>query len=514
MLPLLQYALKESWALRQGNTITAASYARSGGVREAIRNTAERTFAALGAEDQQAARQLFLRLVTPGDGQEDTRARAAMPSEPVQRRIVAQFAGPRIRLLVTGSDGEGRPTVEAVHEALIRTWPRLRGWIDANREKLRARAAVLQAKAEWEQQGRREDLLLPAGFALERARALLADSEDITIDDIGEFIALSSAREKRLQRITRLAFAAVGAFILIAVATAGYLHTAMLREVQNGLMSEARTLSANVDREIVGEIEWLQALAASASLRQGDFAEFQRQAEASLALRQSGNIVLIDPNMQELVNTWVPFGRRLAKAAISQALVERSLATNKPQVTGLFIGSVTKRLMFSIIVPVQIDGENRYVLGRSQDPHALGRLVAANELPPGRLAAVADAAHHIVARSEQEVAFIGKELPPAQWHHAGPGGVFEFIDSEGRPSLEARWGSELTGWETAVWAPKALLEAPVRALWWWTIVLTASLAFMLVVGLALWLGRIIAHSVGRAARAAIALGEGGPNRCR
>jgi hypothetical protein len=26
--------------------------------------------------------------------------------------------------------------------------------------------------------------------------------------------------------------------------------------------------------------------------------------------------------------------------------------------------------------------------------------------------------------------------------------------------------SELTGWETAVWASKALLEAPVRALWW------------------------------------------------
>ena len=30
MLPLLQYALKESWALRKGNTITADSYARAG----------------------------------------------------------------------------------------------------------------------------------------------------------------------------------------------------------------------------------------------------------------------------------------------------------------------------------------------------------------------------------------------------------------------------------------------------------------------------------------------------
>jgi WD40 repeat protein len=197
MLPLLQYALKESWALRKGNSITGDSYARSGGVREAIRITAERTFEALSAEGQQAARQLFLRLVTPGEGQEDTRARAVMPSEPIQRRIVEQFAGPRTRLLVTGRDRAARPTVEVAHEALIRTWPRLRGWIDANREKLRARAAVLQAKAEWEQQGGREDLLLPAGFQLERARALLkSDPGDLTFTDIQDFIARSSAREE------------------------------------------------------------------------------------------------------------------------------------------------------------------------------------------------------------------------------------------------------------------------------------------------------------------------------
>ena len=45
----------------------------------------------------------------------------------------------------------------------------------------------------------------------------------------------------------------------------------------------------------------------------------------------------------------------------------------------------------------------------------------------------------------------------------------------------------MTGWQTAVWAPKALLEAPVRALWW-TLGVMALLAFALVVALALWLG--------------------------
>jgi WD40 repeat protein len=244
LLPLLQYALKESWALRKGNTITGDSYARSGGVKEAIRITAERTFDALSAEDQQAARRLFLRLVTPGEGQEDTRARAAMPSEPTQRRIVEQFAGPRTRLLVTGWDRAARPTVEVAHEALIRTWPRLRGWIDANREKLRARAAVLQAKAEWEQQRRREDLLLPAGFQLERARALLAEPGDLTIDDIQEFIAISSAREESERKEREEALARDEA--RVAQIKAGQERTARLQRTAR------RTIAATALAVVVG----------------------------------------------------------------------------------------------------------------------------------------------------------------------------------------------------------------------------------------------------------------------
>ncbi len=325
---------------------------------------------------------------------------------------------------------------------------------------------------------------------------------------VGTMPALRKARPL-WQLQVMLGCAIIAPLVLFGVYTGARIAVAQIRLVQNDLMSEARILSAGVDREIIGEIERLQALGASPSLRQGDFAEFQRQAEASLALLQRGNIVLIDRNMQELINTWVPFGTRLGKAAVSESLVERSLATGKPQVAGLFIGSVTKRLMFSIIVPVQIDGESRYVLGRSQGQHGLARLVAANELPPGWLAVVADAAHRIIARSEQEDAFIGKELPAAQWHRAGSGGVFEFTDSEAQHSLQAYAWSDLTGWETAVWAPKALLEAPARALWW-TIALTALLAFMLVVALASWLGRIVARSVGHAASAAIALGKGDP----
>jgi TIR domain len=231
MLPLLQYALKETWALREGKVITGDSYARSGGVREAIRLTAERTFDELSRDDQQAARKLFLRLVTPGEGQEDTRARAAMPDEPTLRKIVTQFASPRTRLLVTGSDRADRPTVEVAHEALIRTWPRLRKWVDANREKLRARAAILQAKADWEGNSRSNDLLLPRGLQLERARTLLADPGDITVDDIKEFIVRSSQHAARLQRVARRFRWAAFAVLTTVVGAILYLQWDKARQI-------------------------------------------------------------------------------------------------------------------------------------------------------------------------------------------------------------------------------------------------------------------------------------------
>ena len=126
---------------------------------------------------------------------------------------------------MTGFDRAARPTVEVAHEALIRTWPRLRQWIDANREKLRSRAAILQAKTDWEQSGRRDDMLLPAGLQLERARSLLADPGDITTDDIKEFVSLSSAREeadraakeKQLQFQRRVSMGAVAAALLMSI---------------------------------------------------------------------------------------------------------------------------------------------------------------------------------------------------------------------------------------------------------------------------------------------------------
>jgi hypothetical protein len=101
------------------------------------------------------------------------------------------------------------------------------------------------------------------------------------------FGAMPALRKPRplWQLQVMLGFAVIGPLLLFGFRIGVGIADTQLNQVRKDLMSEASTLSANVDRQIIGEMERLQALAASASLRQGDFAEFQRQAEAALALR-------------------------------------------------------------------------------------------------------------------------------------------------------------------------------------------------------------------------------------
>jgi PAS domain S-box-containing protein len=322
---------------------------------------------------------------------------------------------------------------------------------------------------------------------------------------IGATSALRKARPLS-HLLIALACAIILPLLLLAVYTGFRITDAQFDQARKDLMNEAHMLSAEVDHEIIGEIGTLQALAASPSLRQGDFAAFQRQAETLLALDQGGDIMLVDRDGTRLLDTAAPSGAPLETAAVLEPVAD-VLTTDKARITGRFAAPTTGQPMFAIVVPVKTGGNSRYALIRSIPQRILASVVAAHALPPGCQAVISDAAYGVIARSGQADAAIGQGLGVLQRGGAEPGGIFTFTDQTGRPLLEASAWSDITDWKTAVWEPKALVDAPIRTLWR-TVGLIALLAFTIVVGLALWLGRIIARSVGHTARAAIALGKG------
>jgi hypothetical protein len=168
-LPLLQYALTELYERRDGNIRARDAYRAIGGVSGALAGRADEIHAGLGGLAQDAARQLFLRLVTLGEGTEDTRRRVdrgELGSIEVDRRAMAEAidAFGSSRLLSFDRDPRtGKPTIEVAHEALLREWERLRRWIDAAREDVRKHRRLLTAASEWADSDRDGSFLLRGG---------------------------------------------------------------------------------------------------------------------------------------------------------------------------------------------------------------------------------------------------------------------------------------------------------------------------------------------------------------
>lgn len=147
-LPMLQYALTELFERREGRLLTRQAYRAIDGVSGALTRRAEEVYAGLDEAGQAAARQLFLRLVTLGEGTEDTRRRALRGElTAIQTPGVSEAPGVleavldafgKSRLLTFDRDPATRaPTVEIAHEALLHEWGRLSEWLDESRDDLR-----------------------------------------------------------------------------------------------------------------------------------------------------------------------------------------------------------------------------------------------------------------------------------------------------------------------------------------------------------------------------------------
>jgi len=154
-LPLLQYALTELFDRRRNDTFTLEAYEAIGGVAGALAGRAEHTYDLLSAPAQAAARQLFLRLVTLGEGDADTRRRALVSElltvgsqpEAMQEAIDAFGAS---RLLSFDRDAATRlAQAEIAHEALLGAWHRLRGWVEVARHDVRLLGRLSSAAADW-----------------------------------------------------------------------------------------------------------------------------------------------------------------------------------------------------------------------------------------------------------------------------------------------------------------------------------------------------------------------------
>uniref|UniRef100_UPI001EF3EF8E nSTAND1 domain-containing NTPase n=1 Tax=Frankia sp. Cj3 TaxID=2880976 RepID=UPI001EF3EF8E len=250
-LPLLSTALLATWERRDGRVLRTAAYREAGGMAGAITRLADGVYDSLDTEGQATARKVFLRLATPGEGAADDLRRRAPRAELAgggpEDAVLAALVE---RRLVT-ADGD---TVEVAHEALLREWPRLRAWLEADRDGRRVHRHLTEAAGAWAAAGRDPaDLYRGARLdaAQEWATAHLGDAnllERAFLDASAAVQERALHHARRSARRLRVLAAVLAGLLVIALTSVGVAVMQRGAANQQAQMARGATRSAQGSR--------------------------------------------------------------------------------------------------------------------------------------------------------------------------------------------------------------------------------------------------------------------------
>jgi TIR domain len=222
-LPILQETMRQLWELRKRRVLSLASYRAMGeaarevggsGLAVAMSRCGDACLQALSPGQARIARRVLLRLVSFGHGAADTRRqqpRSALRQEGEPEaeldQVLIRLVDSRLVSIYEPVDAGGarrddpRPSearVDLVHEALIKAWGRLAGWIEERRAAGQRRRHLEEAASSWVARGRRGGGLLEAS-ELSEARTWRASEDGRELGESEELrqLVAASSRARR-----------------------------------------------------------------------------------------------------------------------------------------------------------------------------------------------------------------------------------------------------------------------------------------------------------------------------
>lgn len=207
-LPLLQYTLTRLWESRSAGALLHEAYKKMKGLKGAIAEHAETIYEKLEEQQKDAAMRIFIKLTNLSEDGKDTRKRATLKSlisrgddSLVMKEVALYLSSKYVRLLVLSHqhtneeirdtatqtpDGE-HTIVEVAHEAIISNWPRLKGWLNENRDMLLKHKFIENATKEWIRNNKDESYYLSKA-GLKSAISFSNDYNEILHDTENDFI--------------------------------------------------------------------------------------------------------------------------------------------------------------------------------------------------------------------------------------------------------------------------------------------------------------------------------------
>ncbi|MBD2473078.1 hypothetical protein [Nostoc sp. FACHB-145] len=334
-LPLLEFALTELWERRTAKQLTHAAYQEIGEVSGALATYADQIYSNLSTTERSQMRRIFIQLVRPGEGVEDTR-RVATKAELGEASwiLVKQLAD--ARLVVTSRNAANQETVEIVHEALIRNWNTLQQWMKTDRNFRAWQERLRVAISQWEKTQQEEGALL-RGAALAEAEETLQERQDDLSQSEQDFILASVAlrdRDKREQeRVRRLTILGLTGGFMIAFGLAGVAgwqwQQSEIAQVETLTQSSLNLLSSNQPFEAL-----ITSLQAGKLLKRTFWADRNTHMQVVSLLQQTISEVrernsLVGHSDPVKSVSFSPDGKTLASASIDQTIKVWNITTGK-----------------------------------------------------------------------------------------------------------------------------------------------------------------------------------------
>jgi PAS domain S-box-containing protein len=249
-----------------------------------------------------------------------------------------------------------------------------------------------------------------------------------------------------------------GAVALVVLMADSYLREEA--NLQENALQTARALRQVVDEQILGKQKVLQGFAMHSAFDRRDYAALRQQAMQLLAETDFADaLVVTDESGKQYLNTLIPEGQPLPTTR-NMVRVRQIYGTRSPYISDVVIGTVAKRHLITVDVPVIRNGQVLFDLSQVLFPERLGRILNAQHLPEGWLASIYDATGHIVARSRDGARVVGQPVPPALMErlHGPAEGRVHGMSLEGEDVFGAYSRSALTGYSVAIAVPASILQ--------------------------------------------------------
>ncbi len=281
-------------------------------------------------------------------------------------------------------------------------------------------------------------------------------------------------------------------------------YNAEQERIEADLLNDARQLALTVDRDLAGLLNTLQTLTTSPRLAEKDYAGFHQQADHVRAM-VGLNILLRDVSGQQIVNTRLPWGAPLPFEPLADD--KRALETRRPAVSGVTVGAVAQRPLFTITVPLIGEDRVTHFLNLSVPLERMYSLLREN-LEGGRRAGIVDKSGIILARSERFEELAGTRASPDFFARTRDrAGVWRGVNNSGETVRTAYARADLADWVVYVSLPESLIRQSLAETFWAISALGIALTVMALL-IASLLGGRLARSMHTLAAEAAQLGRG------